>query len=71
MEHANIDYLNSLGHLSFLIIVSPRRAGAFRKDFTKALTPQGGAFTRVLKFEKLKAPLLPGPKGPWIQMTGS
>ena len=39
------DYSNSLGHLSsLLIIVSPWRAGAFSRDFTKDLVPQGGAF---------------------------
>ena len=76
MEYASKDYLNSFGHLSSLLfIVSPRRAGAFSRDFTENLAPPGGAFTRALKFEKLKAPLLPGPRGggggAWIQMTGA
>ena len=47
--------------LSFPIIVSPRNAGAFTRDFIKHLSLQGGAFTGALKFEKLKAPLFPGP----------
>ena len=64
MEYPSKDYLNSLGYLSsFLIIISPRRAGAFSRDFPKNLAPQGGAFTRALKFKKLKASLFPGPRG--------
>ena len=34
-------------------------------------SPQGRAFSGALKIEKLKAPLFPGPRGPWIQMTGA
>ena len=64
MKYASKDYSNSLEHLSSLpFIVSPQRAGAFSREFNKNLVPQGGAFTRALKFEKLKAPLFPGPKG--------
>ena len=63
MEQASEDYVNSLGHLSFLISVSPQWARAFSRDFTKHLAPQGEAFTMALRFEKLKAPLFPGPRG--------
>ena len=64
MEYSSKDYLNSLSHLSsLLIIVSPLRAGAFSWDFTKKFALQGGAFTRALKFEKLQAPLFLGPSG--------
>ena len=57
------DYSHCLGHLkSLIIIVSPRRAGAFSRDFTKNLASTR-AFTRALKFKKLKAPLFPGPRG--------
>ena len=60
MEYASKDHSNSLRHLSSpLIIVSLRRAGAFSREFTKNLAPQGGAFTRALESEKLKAPLFP------------
>ena len=52
-----------IGHLLLLILVRPRGAGAISRDFTKKLTPQGGASTGALKFEKLKAPLFPGPRG--------
>ena len=38
-------------------------AGAFSRDFTTNLTPQGRAFTGALKIEKLKTPLFPGPRG--------
>ena len=38
-------------------------AGAFTRCLTKTLAPQDGAFTRALKFEKLKAPLFPGRGG--------
>ena len=38
-------------------------AGAFSRDFTTNLVPQGRAFSRALKNEKLKAPLFPGPEG--------
>ena len=41
----------------------PRRAGAFSRDFTTRLAPEGRAFSRALKIEKLKAPLIPGPEG--------
>ena len=41
----------------------PPGAGAFCSDFTTNLTPQCRAFTRALKFEKLKALLFPGPRG--------
>ena len=59
---AGKDYSNSLSHLSsHLIIVSLRRAGAFSREYTKNLAPQGGAFTRALESEKLKAPLFPDP----------
>ena len=63
MDYASKDYSNSLGYLSsLLIIISPRRAGAFSRDFTKNLAPQLGAFTRALKFKKLIALLFPGPR---------
>ena len=35
----------------------------YSRDFTNNLALLGGAFTRALKFEKLKAPLFPGPRG--------
>ena len=38
-------------------------AGAFIRGLTKHLAPQGGAFTRALKFEKLKAYYYPVPGG--------
>ena len=38
-------------------------AGAFSRDFTTNLIPQGRAFSRALKNETLKAPLFPGPEG--------
>ena len=62
MEYACKYYSNSLGHnklSSLFIIASPRRA----RDFTKNLAPQGRAFFQALKFEKLKAPLFPSPRG--------
>ena len=46
--------------LLFHVIVSPWGAGAFSRGFTKTLAR---SFTRVLKIEKLKAPLFPGPGG--------
>ena len=46
--------------LLFHVIVSPWRAGAFSRGFTKILAR---AFSRALKIEKLKAPLFPGPGG--------
>ena len=45
------------------VIVSPWGAGAFSRGFTKILARQCRAFSRALKFEKLKAPLFPGPGG--------
>ena len=51
------------GLLFFFIIVSPRRAGAFSRDFTTILAPESRAFSGALKIEKLKAPLIPGPEG--------
>ena len=53
------------------VIFSSLSSQAFTRGLTKYLAPQGGAFTRVLKFEKLKAPLFPGPGGGGIQMTGA
>ena len=47
----------------FFIIVSPREGGAFCMDFTIILAPECRAFSGALKTDKLKAPLLPGPKG--------
>ena len=49
--------------LLFHVIVSPWGAGAFSRGFTKTLARQCQAFSRALKFEKLKAPLFPGPGG--------
>ena len=46
-----------------MIIVSPREGGAFSRDFTTILAPECRAFSGALKIEKLKAPLIPGPKG--------
>ena len=37
--------------------------GAFSGDFTTILAPECRAFSGALKIEKLKAPLIPGPKG--------
>ena len=45
--------------LLFHVIVSPWRAGAFSRGFTKTLARQ----CRALKIEKLNAPLFPGPGG--------
>ena len=36
---------------------------AFSRNFTTKLTPQCRAFSRALKFEKLKAPVFPFPGG--------
>ena len=47
----------------WLNYISLRGAGAFSRNFTTNLTPQCRAFSRALKIQKLKAPLLPGPKG--------
>ena len=41
----------------------PGRAGIFSWDFTTSLAPECRAFSRALKIEKLKAPLIPGPEG--------
>ena len=41
----------------------PGRAGAFSRDFTSSLAPECRAFSRALKIEKLKAPLITGPEG--------
>ena len=49
----------------------PGRAGAFSRDFTTSLAPECRTFHGALKIEKLKAPLIPGPKSRWIQMTGA
>ena len=51
--------IHDSGLLLFFIIGSPGRAGAFRRDFTTILAPECRAF----KIEKLKTPLIPGPKG--------
>ena len=49
--------------LLFHVIVSPWGAGAFSRALTKTLARQCRSFSRVLKIEKLKAPLFPGPGG--------
>ena len=36
---------------------------AFSRDFTTFLAPESRAFSGALRIEKLKAPLIPGPKG--------
>ena len=41
----------------------PGRAGAFSRVFTTSLAPECRAFSRALKIEKLKAPLIPGLEG--------
>ena len=41
----------------------PGRAGAYSRDFTTSLAPEGRAFSGALKMEKLKAPLILGPEG--------
>ena len=41
----------------------PGRAWAFSRDFTTSLAPECRAYSRALKIEKLKAPLIPGPEG--------
>ena len=53
------------------LLSAPGRAGAFSRDFTTILAPECRDFNGALKIEKLKAPLIPGPKGPWIQLTGA
>ena len=53
------------------LLSAPGRAGAFSRDFTTILAPESRAFSGALEIEKLKAPLIPGPKGAWIQMTGA
>ena len=49
------------------LLSAPGRAGAFSRDFTTILAPEcrafSRAFSRALKIEKLKAPLIPGPEG--------
>ena len=54
---------NDPGHLLFFIIVSLGRARAFSRDFTTIFAPECRAFSGALEIEKLKAPLIPGPKG--------
>ena len=56
-------HLIDSGHLLFFIIVIPREGGAFSRDFTIILAPECKAFSVALKIEKLKTPLIPGPKG--------
>ena len=41
----------------------PGMAVAFSRDFTTSLAPECRAFSGALKIEKLKASLIPGPKG--------
>ena len=53
-----------LGHLLLFIIIIPW-AGIFSRDCTTNLSPQCSDFSRALKIEKLKAPLL-GCEGTWI-----
>ena len=53
----------NISQLLFHIIVSLRGARAFSRDFTTNLTPQCWAFSRALKFEKLKALLFTCPRG--------
>ena len=48
-----------------------RAVAAFSRDFTINLSPQCRAFGRVLRTEKLKAPLFPSPVGAGLQMTGA
>ena len=76
-------YSNGPGHLLFFIMSTSagggaRRGGggrgagaAFSRDFTINLSPQCRAFGRVLRTEKLKAPLFPSPVGAGLQMTGA
>ena len=47
--------------LSFHISVTLRGTGAFSRDFTANLTPQGRAFTGALKLKNYK--LFPSPRG--------
>ena len=47
----------------FSILSAPERAGAFSRGFTIILDPECRAFSRALTIEKLKVPLIPGPKG--------
>ena len=51
------------GHLLFLIIVSPGRAGLFAGILPQFWPPECRAFSGAFKIEKLKAPLISGPKG--------
>ena len=45
------------------LLSAPREDRAFRRDFTTILAPECRAFSGALKIEKLKAPLILGPKG--------
>ena len=57
-------YSNDSGQLLFFILIlSDPGAGAFSGDFTTNLARQCRAFSRALKNEKLKAPLIRGPEG--------
>ena len=42
---------------------APGRAGAFSRDLSTILALESRAFSGALKIEKLKAPLIPSPKG--------
>ena len=64
-------YSNAPKTLKNMIQAPVGRAGAFSRDFTTILAPESRAFSGALKIEKLKAPLIPGPRGAWIQMTGA
>ena len=43
----------------------------FKQGFYHNLAPECSVYSGALKIEKLKAPLIPGPRGPWIQITGA
>ena len=58
MEYASKGYSNRVGHLLSL----PK---------LPKIWPVGRGFYPCFKFEKFKAPLSPGPRGAWIQMTGA
>ena len=49
--------------VSCFSLLSARGAGAFSRDFTIILAPECRAFSGDSKIEKLKALLIPGPKG--------
>ena len=60
------------------IIVTPQEGDGgiwqgfyYKWDFTTNLATQCRAFSRALKIETLKAPLIPSPEGRGIQMTGA